>query len=238
MESLTTEKLLRLIVNNNLNGSYWQATNPNRRLSLGSSPEYVRRDYPNQPPDNHFVYFTPYRVAGTVNDIINVISQTGLNLTPQEVIQNSYDPLSGPRLSRSELAQMARTPLSETYGYVDDSHTYNNYWLATNPNEKVSAYSLWDYLSQHRGFTYNEVFRVIGTPDHVDEILSQAGIPEQLIQLIRNSPRYLTERVITVSPEQYMLILPHAVRTDRDSTGIKLWLPYPDVNTYFLPSSV
>lgn len=91
---------------------YWEVTNPNNMISLSDATNYVYSNHPN----DRFVYWPDYHVAGPVSDIVNIfrrlnfrqttndgvlfrlsIGRLGkrpmtMDLTEENVYLNSFDP--------------------------------------------------------------------------------------------------------------------------------------------------
>lgn len=80
---------------------YWQVTRPGRELKLTGALAYVARpgsQYAGRQGNQRFVYWPRYRVAGTVQDIVNNFRLSGdpnlAGLTEQQVFGDSIDPLN------------------------------------------------------------------------------------------------------------------------------------------------
>ena len=75
---------------------YWQVAIPQRflRLTPQSGVNYVRRKYTNAVGTGKFVYLPQYRVAGTAQDISDRFTRAGINITPEQVLNSSLDPMN------------------------------------------------------------------------------------------------------------------------------------------------
>lgn len=99
--------------------TYWQVAKPSRTLKLTGSVAYVTKNYANRPMGDHFVYWEPFRVAGTVSDIVNTFSAAGISsvdlgrgqqqLTQQLVAQTAIDPLNAEHRAMIEQMQKQGT---------------------------------------------------------------------------------------------------------------------------------
>lgn len=61
------------------NHTYWQLRNPSNLLRLADAPNFVREFYPNAQEGDRFIYWPDLLVAGTINDIVNTLSLSGVN---------------------------------------------------------------------------------------------------------------------------------------------------------------
>lgn len=85
--------------------SYWQIRRPTRSLKLSGAYNFVINSYPNAQGYNRFVYWPDYRVAGTINNIVNGFKEAGIN---QVQVGSLYD------MSRGQIGCYRRTaPLTE-----------------------------------------------------------------------------------------------------------------------------
>jgi hypothetical protein len=79
-------------------GGYWRVNAPTRGLQLGGAPAYVAKQYPNQNPNNPFLYFPDLAMAGTAEDIYNTLARANQNQLNVGELNN----LSGGRFGRQQ----------------------------------------------------------------------------------------------------------------------------------------
>jgi len=122
---LTQEAIGRHIANAQKAGPlvYWQVARPARQLKLTGAITYVNRNFAAQPPDNRFVYWERYRVAGLVSDIVNAFRQAGVNVTPEMVRSEALDPLNPEHRARIEGVTAAAPAVEKPKA----KHTFEEY---------------------------------------------------------------------------------------------------------------
>lgn len=122
--------------------TYWQVAKPTRTLMLTGSVAYVNKNHSTRPMGDHFVYWEPFRVAGTVSDIVGTFRAAGIStvnvgqgnqpLTEQLVAQTAIDPLNPEH--RAAIDRMRTQATSVAVGAKKNTtlHTLEQYVIIGN----------------------------------------------------------------------------------------------------------
>ena len=74
--------------------AYWKVESPNQALQLRTAADYVQKKYPNAVGTAQFVYNPQYQVAGTANQIAAALQQAGFQITADQILASSINPLN------------------------------------------------------------------------------------------------------------------------------------------------
>jgi hypothetical protein len=122
--------------------TYWQVAKPTRTLKLTGSVAYVNKNHSTRQMGDHFVYWEPFRVAGTVSDIVGTFRAAGIStvnvgqgnqpLTEQLVAQTAIDPLNPEHRAAIDQMQKQGTGAGVGAKKTTTLHTLEQYVIIGN----------------------------------------------------------------------------------------------------------